>query len=304
MIFLKNFILIVFWLILTYLIFILQPLQDFKSYIISLKPENYKSNLDLIKSSDGTELYHLYFTLDRDTSLSAYLKVPSDSIKYPSIIILGGMMTGKEAVKYAYGVNNVILAAPDYRYKPKSKYNFITVVNDILDAYNATFLQVVDNLLLIEFLENWEKSRDKNISILGYSFGVPFAIASVRIYNNIDYMALVYGGADLKYLIKHNVNLFNPFIDNLLSNLFWMHVINFEPLYNIKFINPLPTILINGRNDEKIPNKSAQQLQDSINFEKTVIWIDSKHVHPANKKLSFEIIGSLNSWYVLNNFLR
>jgi dienelactone hydrolase len=304
MIFIKNFILIVFWFILTYLIFLLQPLQDFNSYIISLIPENQKRNVELIESSNGGNLYHLFFTSDGDTSLSAFLKVPTDSAKCPAIIILGGMLTGKDAVKYAYGVNNVILAAPDYRYKPKSHYNIITIVSDLLNGYNATYLQVVDNLLLIEFLENWEKTRDQNISILGYSFGVPFAIASVRINNNIDYMALVYGGADLKFLIKHNLNLFNPFIDNLLANIFWLHVINFEPSINLKFINPLPTLIVNGRNDEKIPNKSAQKLQDSIKFEKKVIWLDSKHVHPTNKMLSLEIIGSLNSWFNSKNFFQ
>ena len=77
---------------------------------------------------------------------------------------------------------------------------------------------------------------------------------------------------------------------------------NFEPQSNLQFIKPLPTLLINGKNDEKIPNISAQKLQQSINYEKTIIWIDSKHVHPANKKLSLEIIKYLNSWYQKENF--
>jgi len=304
MIFLKNFLLILLWFILSYLIFLLQPLQDFKSYIYSLKPENYKININPIERIDSSELFHLYFTSNDDTSLSAYIKIPNDSIKYPSIIILGGMLTGKEAVNFAYGVNNVILAAPDYRYKPRIENSFITIVCDLLEGYNATYLQVVDNLLLIEFLKVWEKSKNKNLSILGYSFGVPFAAATARITKNLDHLALIYGGADLLYLINHNLNLFNPSIDYILSHIFWLHVFNFDPTENLQYVKNMPTLIINGRNDEKIPNSSAQKLQDSINYDKTVIWIDSKHVHPANKKLSLKIIEHIKIWYKNNSFFQ
>ena len=282
----------------------MQPLQDFQSYVFSLIPASYTVNLDLVERSENSELFHLYFTSESDTSLSAYVKIPKDSLKYPSIVILGGMMTGKEAVNYAYGVDDVILAAPDYRYKPRIDYSFISIATDLLEGYNATYLQVVDNLLLIEFFENWVKSWDKNLSIIGYSFGVPFAIATSSISNKVDYLALVYGGADLYYLIRHNLKLFNPFIDKLISYVFWLHVKSFEPIENLKSLKPIPTLIINGRNDEKIPNSSAQKLQDSINYEKTVIWLDSKHVHPANKKLSLKIIDNLNSWYRANNFFQ
>ena len=47
---------------------------------------------------------------------------------------------------------------PDYRYKPKYNYDLLEIAIDLLDAYNATYLQIVDNLILIEFLQNWEKT--------------------------------------------------------------------------------------------------------------------------------------------------
>ena len=301
MTFIKNLLLIFIWFIFLYFIFLFQPLQDFESYIFSLKPENSKIHIEQIQSVEKSELLHLYLTIENDTSLSAYLKVPSDSAIYSSIIVLGGMLTGKYAVNYAYGVNNVILAAPDYRYKPKVNYDALTIFSDLSDAYNATYLQVVDNLLLIEFLNNWERTKNSNISILGYSFGVPFAAATAR-FNKADYLALVYGGADLKFLIKHNLKLFNQIVDYVLANLFWLHVVNFEPDENLQYVNPIPTLVINGVNDEKIPDISSQKLLDAINFEKKVILIDSKHVHPADKKLSLKIIDYLTSWHLEENF--
>jgi dienelactone hydrolase len=204
-------------------------------------------------------------------------------------------------VNYAYGVDNVILLAPDYRYKPRIKYDFFSILSDLQDGYNSTFLQVVDNILLIEFLKQWDKSRNGKISIVGYSFGVPFAVATGRI-QSVDNFAFIYGGSDLHFLIGHNFSLFNSFINSVFSNIFWLHVMHFEPERNLQYLSKVPTLIINGQDDEKIPYKSAQLLQNSINQPKEIVWLESKHVHPKNKKLSIKIISILRQWYKDNNF--
>jgi cephalosporin-C deacetylase-like acetyl esterase len=220
------------------------------------------------------------------------------------IIILGGMMTGKTAVNYAYGVDEVIVAAPDYRYKLREKYNILTIFYDLLPAYHALYMQVIDNIILIEYFNSWEKTKNENISILGYSFGVPFAIATAAVQKRISHLALVYGGANLKFLIRHNLNLVNEVIDEILVQIFWLHVMNFEPEYLIRNITADSLLLINGLQDEKIPESSAQKLQDAVPFSKTIIWLESKHVHPKNKQLSMKIIGLLNEWYYKTKFLK
>lgn len=297
----KNLILIIVWFVVTYFMFLFQPYTDFETYVHSLIPKHALTHLDKLYTFENSDLFHLYLTTENDTSLSAYLKVPHDSKQIPAILVLGGMQTGKYAVNYAYGVNNVVIAAPDYRYKPRLKYNLISIFSDISEAYNSTYFQIVDNLLLIDFLKKWEKTKKKNIGILGYSFGVPFAAATAR-FNCVNYLALVYGGGDLRFLLKHNLKLYNWYMDYLLANFFWLHVFNFEPVYNMQSVIPTPLIIINGKNDEKIPDVSARKLHESILFDKTTIWLDSKHVHPQNKQLSIKIIDHLNIWLNKNNF--
>jgi len=292
------------WFSFSYFIFLFQPAQNFEAYINSLKPilNSEKANLSIIEKTEDYILYNLVIET-RGKPLEAYIKVPYDRKNLPAVIILGGMMTGKSAVNYAYGVDNVILAAPDYRYKPRWEYNIFTILYDLLEAYEAMYMQVVDNILLIEYLNSWDKNEEKRISLLGYSFGVPFAIATVSVQKNINQLALVYGGADLKFLIRHNLDLFNFIIDELLVQLFWLHVMNFEPGNFTENLAAESILLVNGLQDKKIPELSAKKLQNNLSGQKSIIWLESKHVHPQNKQLSLKIIDILKNWYQEKGFV-
>jgi dienelactone hydrolase len=217
--------------------------------------------------------------------------------KIPAILLLGGMLTGKKAVEFAYDVENVILIAPDYPYKIRYRYDFFTILADLVEAHNALHYQIRDNIVLLDFLRSWDKVDTSNIGIIGYSFGVPFALATASVYPKISHLGLVYGGADLRFLIEHNLKLFNPVVDKLFASLFWFHVMDFEPLKHAGNIKTLPLIIINGEDDEKIPYSSAMTLQKAFNFYKHVSWLSSSHVHPKNKKLNLDIIQILKGWY-------
>ena len=86
-------------------------------------------------------------------------------------------------------------------------------------------------------------------------------------------------------------------LDKLFVYLFWFHVMDFEPIRHARNIKALPMIIINGKDDEKIPYDSAEVLQKACNFAKEVVWLPSANVHPRNKKLNIEIINILKGWY-------
>lgn len=168
---------------------------------------------------------------------------------------------------------------------------------DLVEAHDALHYQIRDNMVILDFLRSWDRVDTSKIGIIGYSFGVPFALATASVYQKISHLGLVYGGADLRFLIEHNLNLFNPVVDKLFAYLFWFHVMDLEPLKHAGNIEVLPLIIINGKDDEKIPNYSAMALQKAFNFSMHVSWLASSHVHPKNKKLNIEIIQILKEWY-------
>lgn len=116
---------LIIWFIICYFIFIFQAESNFSGYTYSLLPQNYDVQFTDIQSNNGANIQQLSLSADNDFSLEAYIKNPEMPGKIPAILLLGGMLTGKKAVEYAYDVENVILISPDYPYKIRYQYDFL-----------------------------------------------------------------------------------------------------------------------------------------------------------------------------------
>jgi dienelactone hydrolase len=285
------------WFSSCFICFFKQGDLKFPAYIASLIPGHYSSDLQIIEDKPDAVLYSLRLFDDHNFNLQVQLKDPHIPGKVPAILLLGGMLTGKKAVEYAYNVDSVLLVAPDYPYEVKTSYSFPDIIRDIPGVHQALHLQIRDNLVLLDYLRKWNRVDTSKISMIGYSFGVPFACATAVLDKNIKGLALVYGGAGLKHLLQLNFKLYNSYINALLIRVFCFFISDFEPADQVARLKPLPVICINGEFDTKIPRASAQALHDAIPFAKTVIWLPSGHVHPKNKYLGVEIIKNLKEWY-------
>jgi len=290
----------VIWFISCYICFIKQGDFKFSSYITSLLPKNYQTDLRPLDENPETTIYSLHFTDGNVFNIQAQVKDPGLAGKIPAILLLGGMMTGKKAVEYAYNVDSVLLIAPDYPYTVKSHYSFWDIMKDLSGAHQALHMQIRDNLVLLDYLRHWDRIDTSRISVIGYSFGVPFACATAALDQKLNGLALIYGGAGLKQLLRINFKLYRPFLNRILIELFWFFISDFEPAVRVHQLKPLPLLCINGEFDAKIPKELARALHDQIPFPKTVIWLASDHVHPNNKTLNLDIIQHLKEWYHLH----
>jgi dienelactone hydrolase len=260
-------------------------------------PQRYESELRVIEDTPEVLLYSLRLFDGTDFNVQAQVKDPRIPGQVPAILLLGGMMTGKKAVEYAYNVDSVLLIAPDYPYEVKPQYGFFTIVLDIPLAHQALHMQVRDNLVLLDYLRNWQRVDTSRLSMIGYSFGVPFACATAALQRGIKGLALIYGGAGLRNLLQANFKLYRSFLDTVIIEVFWFLLSDFEPAVQAARLKPMPVLCINGEFDAKIPKESAQALHQAIPFTKTVIWLPTDHVHPKNRSLSMEIIKNLKYWY-------
>jgi dienelactone hydrolase len=285
------------WFVCCYICFIKQGDLKFSEYITSLLPDQYTVETQVLEEKPESVFYSLHLSDGKNFNLQALLKDPCIPGKIPAILLLGGMMTGKKAVEYAYEVDSVLLVAPDYPYTVQAHYGLWDIIRDIPAAHQALHLQIRDNLVLLAYLRTWDRIDSSKISMIGYSFGVPFACATAALDRDIKGLALIYGGSGLKHLLQVNFKLYPSFLNTMLIEIFWFFLSDFEPAVQVTQIKPLPLLCINGEFDSKIPKDSARALHDLIPFTKTVIWLPSDHVRPDNKSLSITIIKTLKNWY-------
>jgi fermentation-respiration switch protein FrsA (DUF1100 family) len=108
--------------------------------------------------------------------------------------------------------------------------------------------------------------------------------------------AMVYGGGDLGELIRHNVRRTEGPLAAASAGLLGALLLRpLEPLRHAAAVSPIPSLMINGTEDEQIPRASAEILYNALREPKEIIWVESRHVHPRNLELTRRILGILRA---------
>lgn len=214
--------------------------------------------------------------------------------RYPAIIVMGGKATGKHAVGYALGIKNVIIVAPDYAYEPKERYSSMEFLRDVPDIRQSVLDMVPSVLLLTDYL--WRRSDvdTTKLVLVGYSFGAPFVPCIIAHDRRASVAVMVYGGGELRTLIRHNVNRYRGrAVSEFIGLLGGVLLRPLEPMRYIEFVSPTPLIMTNGTEDEQIPRENVDALYAKAKEPKKLVWIESKHVNPKKVELTQQIIDTL-----------
>ncbi len=216
------------------------------------------------------------------------------SRKYPAIILLGGKATGKNAVRYAFNIDDVVIVSPDYAYEPRRSYSMLDFIGDLTEIHGAILDMIPSVMLALDYLERRGDVDMSRVVMLGYSFGAPFVPVVMANDARPAVAAMVYGGGDMETLIRHNVGRYEgPLVSDLVGRLSGVLLRPLEPLRHVGKISPRPVLMINGLDDEQVPRANAEMLYDSAGQPKKIVWIESKHVNPRNVALTAKIIGTL-----------
>ncbi len=233
------------------------------------------------------------------------LLVPRQSSgRIPAVVLLGGKATGKYAVDYALGIEDVIVVAPDYPYEPRPSYSMSEFVGDVPAIRRALLDMVPSVMLVFDYLSTRSDVDTTRIILLGYSFGAPFVPCVIAHDRRPAVGAMVYGGGDLSSLIRHNVRRYEgPVISALVGAAGGIFLHPLEPMRYVGRMAPVPLLMINGTDDEQIPQENAEMLFAAARDPKELVWIPSHHVNPRNVELTLLIIATLRERLVARGVL-
>ncbi|MCK5573162.1 MAG: prolyl oligopeptidase family serine peptidase [Bacteroidetes bacterium] len=245
------------------------------------------------------------FRADRDSAQTVEIRTQAPVEKrYPAIILLGGKATGKYAVDYALGIQDVIIVAPDYPYEPRSSYSLVEFALDLPEMRQAIIDMIPSVMLIIDYLWQRPDVDTSKIVILGYSFGAPFVPCILAHDRRAAVAAMVYGGGDMGSLIRHNVARYEgAVVSEFVGQVCGLLLRPLEPLRFVDNISPIPLVMINGAHDEQVPRENTLMLYRAARQPKKLIWIESRHVHPKNVELTRRIIQTLKAELVNFNIL-
>ena len=250
--------------------------------------------------------YWLTLTSDNGFRAACGLLTPRQTGgRSPAVVLLGGKATGKYAVDFAMGVEDVFIVAPDYPYEPRAEYSLTDLIGDIPAIRRALLDMVPSVMLVLDYLCSRSDVDTTRIVLLGYSFGAPLVPCVIAHDRRPAVGAMVYGAGDLRSLIRHNVRRYEgPLISEFAATAGGILLYPLEPMRYADRIAPVPLLMINGTADEQIPRENVERLFAAAREPKELHWIESRHVNPRNPELTRQIIDTLRARLTAYGFLR
>lgn len=218
--------------------------------------------------------------------------------KLPCILIIGGLMTGRESLRFVPDHGQYALVAYEYSETLK-KLQAINVLWNLFSVRRALIEVSPQLIAIVKYLEKQPWIAKAPVDLMGYSFGSIFIPVTyinaeqegVRLGSGV----MAYGGAGIYCLLKANLTV-PSFLKEPVASI--ASTLLFKPIDPLLYAPRMKGdfLIINGIYDSQIPVKCAKNLQEIVPSPKTVINLNTKHMHPDNKDLTLRLINISRNW--------
>jgi len=241
----------------------------------------------------GDNDYEVLLKKDADPPVRYYLSLPGKSGKFPAVIVIGGLETGKKSVEIASelaGERDLILMGMDYPYHGKRSFRGWDVLPSIPALRKAGLDSVRGVVMMVDYLYQREDVVQEKIVLIGVSLGAPISIVAGGIDERIAAVGALYGGGNIRRMVA---SVTGSSIAGWTAGMLLAPV---EPLDYVARISPRPLLMINSPEDEFIPYICTEQLYHKAGEPKKLIPLKTGHVLPDKTALLKELISYVDVW--------
>lgn len=215
----------------------------------------------------------------------------------PCIFIVGGLMTGRESLRFIPDHGDYALVAYEYSDTLK-KLRKINVLWNLF-AVRQALLEVPPQLIeIVKYLEKQSWMGADPVAFMGYSFGSLFIpviyVMAEEQGIKLGPGVMAYGGAGIHCLLKANLTV-PKFLKGPVATMASAFFKPIDPLiYAPKMKGDF--LIINGVYDTQIPFECAERLQEIVPDPKMVINLNTDHMSPENTELTLRLIKISRGW--------
>ncbi|MCP5505979.1 MAG: hypothetical protein H7A38_03750 [Chlamydiales bacterium] len=222
-------------------------------------------------------------------------KVPLGGL--PTILIVGGLKTGRESLQFIPDHGEYALVAYEYpkRLKTLHKINVLWHLYTVRKAALEVPIELID---ILQYLQQQSWVSPEPISLMGYSFGATFMpvtyVTAEKEGMKLGPGVMAYGGAGIYCLFKANLPL-PKFLKDPIAT---MAAATFKPIDPILYAPHMKGdfLILNGIYDAQIPMECAHRLQDLVPEPKTIMNLETEHMSPKKPDLNLRLINISRSW--------
>lgn len=242
-------------------------------------------DLEAAGSDSAYEAYGVVLHSDAGYSVRGHLRVPRADGRWPSLIVIGGINTGRMAAELFTPEEPYVILGLDYPWEGPTRLNAWQFLLRLLKIRSAMFLTPSAVMLAMDYLEAHPRVAPQPIVLVGASFGAQLITVTGALDERARAVLVIYGGGDYRALLNANLKVKPAWLRSALAGAGGWLLDPIEPLHYVSAIAPRPVILINGLQDDRIPRRSVEAMYEAAGEPKELVWLDEGHISSRDTAL-------------------
>lgn len=211
----------------------------------------------------GARVERWLMITSRGDTLSALWRSALPGTRSPwTVVLLGGLVSGERAALLVpESVTSHVLAV-DWPWRGSRRLAWWQIALRLGDIRRAILRSPGVLALGTEAVSHTPECDSTRIVMLGVSLGVPAAVASLRLSPRPSALALLYGAADLRGLLRHGLigEGVPAVLADPLAGLAVRLIHPLQPELHGAAVRARPVLVINSRDDPKLPGPCVLRL--------------------------------------------
>lgn len=249
-------------------------------------------DLEPLEGDSLYEAYQLTLASSAGYRVRGHLRVPREAGRWPAVIVIGGVDTGRLAAELFTPDSPYVILGLDYPWDGPTRLTPLQFLLRVFAVRRAMLLTPSAVMLAIDFLEARRDVEVSDIVLTGASFGAQLITVAGALDARASSVLIVYGGGDYAALLDANLRVEPGWLRSALAAAGAWLLAPIEPLDYVARIAPRPVILINGRDDDRIPRSSVERLYDAAGEPKQLIWLDEGHISSRDTELLERVLAA------------
>ena len=220
--------------------------------------------------------------------------------KLPTLVVISGFRSAHQNLERIPEPGPNAIISYDYPYDPK-EWKEAGFIGRALIARRVAYRLPNDVAGLMAWVRRQHWADSARISLVGVSLGavaLPVIRRRASATGQTDGPSVIaYGGVDLQTLVAANLKLSPGWLRETAAWAIWLLLKPLEPETHLLKISG-PFLLINGKNDERIPADSVARLQAITPEPKTIINVDGAHIDGNRPEIIENTVRLARVWLV------
>jgi dienelactone hydrolase len=212
-------------------------------------------------------------------------RADSAAARRPLAIVLGGHRRGRAAIQFIPDAGEMIVAALSYPYAGEPRPDALEFVRDIPSIRQA-FLDTPPAIMLaLDYLLAQPDVDPTWIELVGVSLGGPFVTIAGAMDDRVSRVWVVHGSAGsygpLEVSMRREIPV--PGLRHAAAALSAL-IINGPHMAPERWaprVAPRPFVMVNARDDERMPHELVERLFESAKEPKRIVWLPGGHVRSS-----------------------